>query len=581
MRSTAGATPLPLLGDLARPIVVVDVDTRIERVETLLRDEPAVTAVLAVSGADVFLIDRAYLDSVLTGRLGFGRALLHRSTLRSHLPSPALVLPSAMTWDDAARAALARPTGRKAVPVVVAFDDGRLGVAPVGPLVDFLSARYQSMALHDDLTGLGNRRLLTELGTQIITRGGTPVLMLIDLNRFKEINDTLGHAHGDALVQQVATALEGACAPGAAFRLGGDEFVVLFDDIDDLPGRARRTGTAERFTDAARYLLRAIQGPFTVAGVPITVEAALGVAHGAQPGLDDLGKLLGAADAAMYAAKRDRTPVEVWHPDLAAAESGDLAIQTELRSAIERGELVLHYQPLVDAVSGQTVSLEALVRWQHPQRGLLSPAAFLPHAERSDVIHPLTEYVLAEAIRQAARWHHQGWPVPVAVNLAAPVLTSDHIVTLIARLLAQAGLPSTALIVEITESAVVARPDQAARRLQAIRDLGVRVAMDDFGTGYTSLALLSSLPLDELKLDRTFVMRVHHRQERVIVEAVARMAHGLGLTLVAEGVEDAGTAATLAEIGANLLQGYYFSRPVPPDRLSHPSGAEPPLAMIA
>ncbi|MFF5079418.1 diguanylate cyclase domain-containing protein [Actinoplanes sp. NPDC000266] len=208
MRSTAGATPLPLLGEVARPIVVVDVDTRIERVETVLRDDPAVTAVLAVAGDDVFLIDRAYLDAVLTGRLGFGRALLHRSTLRAHLPPPALVLPSTMTWDDAARAALARPTGRKGIPVVVAFDDSRLGVAPVGPLVDFLSAR------------------------------------------------TLGHAHGDALVQQVATALDGACVPGTAFRLGGDEFVVLFNHIDDLPGRARRTTTAERFTDAARAGVR-------------------------------------------------------------------------------------------------------------------------------------------------------------------------------------------------------------------------------------------------------------------------------------------------------------------------------------
>jgi diguanylate cyclase len=546
----------PTLGELAAPVSVWDAGTDIVRFEAALRDDPALPGLIAVSGDEVYVIDRPYLQSVLTGRLGFGRALLARRALDGLLPLPALVLSSELSWDDAARAALARPTGRKALPVAVRHPDGSLGIAPVGPLVDYLSHRYEAMALEDDLTGLGNRRLLADRAAQAFaTPGATPVLMLIDLNRFKEINDALGHARGDELVQHVAAALRAACAPGTAFRLGGDEFVVLYEDAAALPPLER----------VARRLLDAIEGPYPIAGVPITVEAALGIAHTGLGHLDDLGKLLAAADAAMYTAKRDRTLVEVWSPARSIARTGDLAIQSELRDAIARRELVLHYQPLYDAHDRTIASLEALVRWEHPGRGLLSPGAFLPQAERSEIIHPMTEYLLAEAVRQAASWHRSGWTVPVAVNLAAPVLASDRIVEVIDQALRSAELPPEALIVEITESAVMTRPEEAAERLRAIRRLGVRIAMDDFGTGYTSLALLSQLPLDELKLDRAFVMRIHHQQEHVIVEAVTRMANGLGLTLVAEGVEDEATAQTLTAIGVGLLQGYHLSRPAPAD----------------
>jgi EAL domain-containing protein (putative c-di-GMP-specific phosphodiesterase class I) len=211
--------------------------------------------------------------------------------------------------------------------------------------------------------------------------------------------------------------------------------------------------------------------------------------------------------------------------------------------------------------------VEALVRWQHPRHGLLPPAAFIPDAERSDVIIALTDRVLTDAIAQAASWHRCGRHIAVAVNLPAPALAQDRIVDLIAGLLAEHGLPAESLIVEITESAVMTRPEHSAELLRQLRSLGVRVAMDDFGTGNTSLALLTRLPLDELKLDRAFVHRIHHASERTIVEAVARMAKGLRLTLVAEGVEDESTAAILTAAGFDVLQGYYFGRPVPPDTL--------------
>ncbi|MFC4063635.1 putative bifunctional diguanylate cyclase/phosphodiesterase [Actinoplanes subglobosus] len=540
--------------------------TDVRVVEEAMREDPESLGVLTVIHDVIYLVDRLRFDAALSGRLGFGRALLHRRPLSDVVPEPALLLPSTMTWDDAARAALARPTGSKAIPVVVGFPDGGLGIAPVGPLVDYLSRRYEVMALRDDLTGLGNRRMLAERASGIDQPGVTAALLLIGLNRFKQINDTVGHVNGDELIRHVAAALSRVCPANTVYRLGGDEFVVFLDSVGGLP--YPQCPLEERLERTGAYLLEAIRGPFEVAGVPIGVEAAVGAAHSGPAGMGDLDALMVAAETAMYAAKQDRTQVEVWTPVLGSATAVDLGLQTQLRAAIGDGQLVLHYQPLVDARTRRVASLEALVRWAHPQRGLLPPGAFVPQAESSDIIHQLTERVLADAVTQAARWHRGGWPVPVAVNLAAPVLARDHIVTAIRDLLAESGLPPSALIVEITESAVMTRPEQSTDRLRAIRALGVRIAMDDFGTGYTSLALLSQLPLDELKLDRAFVMRVHQRQERAIVEAVARMAGQLGLTSVAEGVEDEQTAQTLVEMGVDLLQGYHFSKPLPADRLT-------------
>ncbi|BCY07985.1 bifunctional diguanylate cyclase/phosphodiesterase [Actinoplanes sp. L3-i22] len=540
----------PVLADLAAPVPITPPDTPMGEIEAALRGDPELLGVVTEAEGELYLVDRGFLDLILAGRLGYGRALLQRKPLRSLLRRPALVLPAGTGWGDAARAAMQRPDTVKAIPLVVRFGDGTVGVAPVGPLVEHLSRRYQAMAHTDDLTGLGNRRGLLEQPAP----GPRAAAWVIDLNRFKEINDSLGHSRGDELLRHVADALTGACAPARAFRVGGDEFVVLTPDADVWPG----TDPAE----AGHKLLHAIQGPFAVAGVPITVEASMGIAVIGPTGCRDLGDLVARADAAMYAAKRDRTRIELWHAAL-ATDAIDLELDTDLRAAIRDGELVLHYQPLVDARTRATASVEALVRWSHPRRGLLPPGVFLPQAERSDVIHLLTAAVLDDAVHQAARWHRAGRTVPVAVNLAAPVLASDRVVATIGDLLAGTGLPAEALIVEVTESAVMTRPAESADRLRTLRAMGVRVAIDDFGTGNTSLGLLTQLPLDELKLDRSFVTRVHQPANRVIVESVARMAHGLGLTLVAEGVEDERTAETLTELGFHLLQGYHFGRPEP------------------
>nr|WP_296066678.1 bifunctional diguanylate cyclase/phosphodiesterase [uncultured Actinoplanes sp.] len=542
-----------VLGDLAAEVPVIGAGTGVGEIEAILRGDPGLLGVIASDDGRLYVLDRPYLEMIFAGRLGYGRAVLCRRPVRAILREPALVLPAGADWDTAARAGLARSGPARAAPVAVDLGEGRLGLAPIGPLVEHLSSGYETLAFTDVLTGLGNRRKLTEAAEALLATDRPVALVLIDLDRFKEINDSLGHSRGDELLRRVAAVLS-ECT-GGVYRFGGDEFVVLLDDAGD------------DVEDTARGLLRAIQGPFTVAGVPITVEASAGIARTAA-GRRTLGALLAGADTAMYAAKRHRTLVELWRPELAAGQGTDLRLQSELRSAIDQGQLVLHYQPLVEAATGTIRSVEALVRWQHPEHGLLTPAAFLPAAERSDVIIALTDRVLADAIAQAARWHRRGRPVPVAVNLPAPVLARDRIVEVIAGLLAEHGLPAAALIVEITESAVMTRPDHSAELLRQLRSMGVRVAMDDFGAGNTSLALLTRLPLDELKLDRVFVHRIHHAQDRAIVEAVARMAQGLRLTLVAEGVEDAATAAILAEAGFDLLQGYHFGRPVPPGALS-------------
>ncbi|MBM2621478.1 EAL domain-containing protein [Actinoplanes sp. LDG1-06] len=547
-------TEAPALGALATPVSVISADTEVGVIEALLRTHPESIGLVASDAGRLFVLDRPQLETFLAGRLGYGRALLFHRPVRVLLGASALVLPAAMPWDDAARACLARPAPDRGTPVVVELGGGRLGIAPVGPLVEHLSRQYESLALRDALTGLGNRRMLTETAGAMLDAGRQVALLLIDLDRFKEINDSLGHSRGDQLLGKVAEAL----GPAHTFRLGGDEFVVLTDNLGD--------GSGDYLTGLGRRLLRAIQGPFVVAGVPITVEASLGIARTAA-GRRTLSDLLAGADTAMYAAKRHRTAVEVWRPEFAAEQGIDLRLQSELRAAVDQGQLELHYQRLVDARTGETRSLEALVRWRHPRHGLLLPGVFVPGAERSEVINPLTDRILADAIGQAARWHHAGRPVPVAVNLPAPVLAQDRIVEVIRGLLAWHGLPGRSLIVEITESAVMTRPEESAERLRRLREQGVRVAVDDFGAGYTSLALLTQLPLDELKLDRAFVQRIHHDRDRAIVDAVAAMARGLGLTLVAEGVEDQATADILAGAGFDLLQGYHFGRPMPPDRL--------------
>ncbi|NJC71460.1 EAL domain-containing protein [Planosporangium thailandense] len=560
--------------ELATRVVPVPWSTPVPQVEEALRTDATLpgVAVRATDGS-VHLIGRVALDLRLTGRLGFGRLLLARHHIGELVGGDTLRLDADTDAEVAAQRALDRPEGNRADDVLVTWPDGRVGIARLERLLTHLAGRYADLAHHDPLTGLGNRRVLaTDVPRVLAEPDRSVALFLLDLDRFKEINDALGHDAGDELLRHVGDALRRAPLAGATVvRVSGDEFVVVAHDVARLfPDEVAELPVVDQLMWTGRALRTLVHGPFTVGGVRIGVEASVGVACAPEHGRD-LSTLLRRADAAMYDAKRHRAGVRVWHDDIAMPLGEDLQILTELRTAVAEGQLRLYYQPQVDGATEQVRAVEALLRWQHPVRGLLPPAAFLPQAEVSDVVVDLTDWVVNEAVAQAAAWLHQGRPVPVSVNVSAACLADDRLVDVITAALTRHGLPAALLTVEVTESLVMTEPVETARRLSAIRELGVRISVDDFGAGYTSLALLAELPIDELKVDRGFITRMDASPAHVaIVAAVAAMAGSLNLTLVGEGIEDLATAHTLRDMGFHLLQGYYFGKPQPPESLSLP-----------
>ena len=335
-------------------------------------------------------------------------------------------------------------------------------------------------------------------------------------------------------------------------RLGGDEFAGILDDADEATARV----IAERLRDQ-------LDTPFVLDGIPVQIEASVGIAlrpdHAA-----DADELLQFADVAMYQAKGDRTGVEVY----AAARDGHsrdrLALVADLRAGVERGELVSFLQPQVDAATGALVAVEALARWDHPVRGLLAPGAFLPAVEQTNVMRPLTEAMIRDALRLSVAWRHAGHGVPVAVNVAAPNLLDLGFADTVARLLMEMGAEPGDLRLEITEDGVMVDPDSATTVLADVRALGVRLSLDDFGTGHSSLARLRHLPVDELKIDRSFVFGMaSEAQDAAIVRAAATLGVELGLTVVAEGVEDPSSWDAVRAAGCHVIQGYHVARPLP------------------
>ncbi|MBB2944316.1 diguanylate cyclase (GGDEF)-like protein [Actinoplanes lutulentus] len=469
--------------------------------------------------------------------------------------STSLELPADTDIELAAEAALARPGEEREEPVLITWPDGRFGVASMIDILAAIAGRFVRASRIDPLTELPNRAMAQAEGQRLLDAGGLAAMIHLGLDRFQDANDVLGHQGADTLLLRVGNALSDACGPGnIAARLDGDQFLVLLAELP--PGQTPQ--------NAARRLLSDIRGPHTVDGLPIGVEASIGISH-IDRGDGDIDVLMRRAAAAMRRAKRERTGVVEWTPGLDSDRRVDLRQLTELRAGLRSGHLRLHYQPLYDARSRRLHGVEALVRWQHPQRGLLLPGVFLPDAERSDVILDLTDWVLAEAVHQAAVWHRAGQDVPVSINLPAAYLAQDRAVPTILALVRMERLPAHLLTMEITETTVLANPDQVAEQLTALRATGMRVSIDDFGTGYTSLGLLPRLPIDELKIDQSFVLRMRDSPAHAtIIDSVIAIARSLDLTVVAEGVEDEPTAAGLADVGVDLLQGYHLRRPRPP-----------------
>jgi len=410
-------------------------------------------------------------------------------------------------------------------------------------------------ALHDPLTGLPNRTLLTDRMDQALLAGhgkGT-ALVLLDLDRFREINDTFGHHHGDEVLRQVGPRLAQVVGPDATVaRITGDEFAVLLPRTSDLTAA----------TAAAAALRATLEIPFLVEGAVLDLEASAGLVLSGLHGSDSA-TLLQRADIAMYVAKTDARGVFVYDPDLDARIPSKVSLLGDLRRALEHDELVLHYQPKVSVRTGAVVGVEALVRWHHPTRGLVPPDDFIPLAEHTGLIGPLTRRVLDLALRQARTWSDAGRPLVVSVNLSARNLVDDTLIGQVVGLLTEHGVRPELLELEVTETAIMTEPATARQLLEALSRLGIRISIDDFGVGYTSIGQITSLPVDELKIDRSFVTTMDvDPDNELIVRSIVELGHNLDLTIVAEGVETEEVMTALASIGCDVAQGYHVSRPL-------------------
>lgn len=413
-------------------------------------------------------------------------------------------------------------------------------------------------AHHDELTGLPNRTLFkNRCGLALNAARSSeawPTVLLLDLDGFKDVNDTLGHHRGDLLLVEVAQRLQASVRAGdTVCRLGGDEFAILL--APSVPASGEQ---------AAQRITHTLTAPFLLDGTRVDVEVSIGIAT-AEPGEDVL-TVLRHADAAMYAAKEHRLGYTRHVPGQEGETTARFQLLGALRHALDHDEIVLHYQPKIAIDDGQVVGIEALARWQHPTRGLLSPAAFLPVLENTTLSHRFTSHVLSTALAQTRRWNDRGISLPVAVNVSSRCLLDPGFPDTVGQQLLAAGVPGTLLCIELTENTIMTDPERAVTVLERIRALGVRVAIDDFRTGYSSMAYLQVLPLDELKVDQSFVRDLAtDRGNTALVQSAVDLGHSLGLVVVAEGVEDATVLDSLRRLGCDIAQGYQFARPLPPD----------------
>ncbi|MCW5636201.1 MAG: bifunctional diguanylate cyclase/phosphodiesterase [Rubrivivax sp.] len=440
-------------------------------------------------------------------------------------------------------------------------------------LADRLSdanAELQRMAFLDALTGVPNRALFDDRLRQAVARverslerpspfgGGKLALLFVDLDGFKPVNDTFGHAAGDTVLRQVADRLRMVVRSADTLaRLGGDEFVLLLEDIGGLPDAVV---TAER-------IKRGLARPFTVQERAVRLSASIGIVVFPDHASGD--KLLASADAAMYAAKRNGGGnYAVFEAHMQQGASAQLELQQDLREAVARRELRLHYQPKIDSRSGRVRSVEALLRWQHPTLGLVGPAQFVPLAERFGLIAGIGAWVIDEACRQVAAWAAEGRRMRVSINLSAHQLRQPDIAARVGEAIARHGIDADQLVCEVTETAAMEDTQTTTRVLEELGALGVELSIDDFGTGYSSLAKLRRMRAHELKIDREFVADVARDADaRAVVDAIVRLGHALGLRIVAEGVETDAQRDVLRELGCDELQGYFFARPLPPEAL--------------
>lgn len=417
------------------------------------------------------------------------------------------------------------------------------------------SLEYQ--AYHDNLTSLYNRRWISDfIESSIKDSPEQPFyLFFIDLDRFKEINDTLGHDVGDKMLISLSHRLKDklGCFGNKVARLGGDEFAVVLQDVN--------------IAETATQIRQVLETPVELSGIKLTVGASIGIARYPSHG-EDTASLMRCADIAMYRAKETHNRYIVYSIDIDDYSSERLMLMNDLRSAINNDQLTLYFQPKISIKHNQHIGYEALLRWEHPQRGLIPPDDFIPYAEITDLIHPLTLWVLEHSIIQSVKWAEQSMISHISVNISAHNLLDNSLPTNLSGLLQKYNVDASLIELEITESAFMREPASALRNLNKLHELGVNISIDDFGTGYSSLSYLRKMPIQKLKIDKSFVLNMDsNHSDRIIVESTIQLAHNLGLKVVAEGVENNSVLVLLNDLGCDEAQGYYISRPQPVDKL--------------
>ncbi len=444
--------------------------------------------------------------------------------------------------------------------ILIAIGGALFLSASIARRLDQKNAAMLHQAMHDTITGLANRNQLHKWINEYLKGRNEAhlALLVMDLDRFKEVNDTLGHHVGDELLEQVARRIEQA-APSAELiaRLGGDEFAVL------LIGRNEDQAIA-----VARDILQALSDVFSLNDIDVDVAGSLGIALLPEHG-NDANTLTQRAEIAMYRAKQRKTSPIIYRAEFDPYSTRRLRLMGELRNAVDQRQLLLYYQPKVDLHNECTVSVEALLRWNHPEHGFVPPMEFIPPAEQSDLIQHLTFWVLDEALLQCRAWRQLGYHLGMAVNISARSLHDLSLPIKVGGLLAKWAVPAEQLTLEITETAIMTNPEHALKVLNRLHAMGVHISIDDFGTGYSSLMYLKKLPVSQIKIDRSFVMEMQSDEnDAVIVRSTIDLGHNMGCQVVAEGVENKEIMSALKSLGCDTAQGYHINRPLPAHELS-------------
>ncbi|MDJ0378632.1 bifunctional diguanylate cyclase/phosphodiesterase [Cryobacterium sp. PH31-L1] len=554
------------LADLATGVQVISASTPMNEIDRVFRADRQLRLLVVRDDGVQFLLSREQVEFTLTGRLGYGRGLHARTTARQMVPETSFFLPGTMTLATAAQRVLELPEANRYRDVLVLTENGPR-VVSVSQIFERLSADFRYAALHDSLTGLPNRRQLEERGSASIEDAGDMTrlaVLYIDLDGFKAINDTFGHQTGDEILVAFAERLRHVIRQTDVLaRLGGDEFAILLVDVDESLLRT----IADRVVVGASV-------PFVCDGHLLHVSASVGIAVAgdvaAEQELSPLDALLRHADGAMLKAKQagKRQVARLDGHGEAAPIVRNALIRRRLPEAFESGAFTLHYQPQLDLASGDCSAAEALLRWTDPVLGAVSPAEFIPIMELSGDIHRIGQRVINEVCAQVRTWLDAGTPRRVAVNVSPLQLAARTIVPELLGALTRHGVPPALIQVEITEGAAITDLPRAIGQLEQLRGAGISIALDDYGTGFSSLALLRSLPLTTVKIDKTFIDHIDSSHaDALLVGGVIDTAHGLGLTVTAEGVERPCQLQLLRDLRCDAVQGFLISRPLAPDDL--------------